>query len=355
MKSVLFASVLALLLLAGACNSRAELAPPCGTGKPALREHRYVTIGGIEQWTTVDGADCANPVVLIVHGGPGNPLSPVVDDLYGSWMKSFTIATWDQRLAGRTYARNEPVVELTEERVAATALTIDMLVADGIEVAEYLRSRLGKRKIILTGTSWGSVLGAHMAHDRPDLFYAYVGVSQLVNEGDNLAASYAATLDIARRKNDTASLATLAELGAPPWTNPRNFGRLRRIIRAYEGAATTPGPALKISAEYLSVADRAAYQAGEDLSFIKYVGLKGDGIAAHVDLPALGPKFRIPMYFVQGKEDLLTRPEITRSWYQSLEAPRKKLVLVPGAGHDPNFAMLDAHFRLVRDEVLPEK
>ncbi len=352
MKMRRLASCLALALPANVCSAAQGLAAPCGTQAVALREHQYVAIGGIEQWVTIDGADCARPIVLIVHGGPGNPLSPFLDQLYGSWTQSFTIATWDQRLSGRTYARNEPVVELTEERIAATSLTIERLVADGIEVAEYLKRRLGKRKIILTGTSWGSVLGVHMAHERPDLFEAYIGISQLVHEADNLAASYAATLDAARRKNDSAALATLAELGPPPWTNPRNFGRMRRIIRAYEAAATTPGPELKVPAEYSSEVDRAAYEAGEELSFIKYVGMKGDGMATHVNLPALGSKFRIPMYFVQGEEDLLTRPEITRAWFQTLQAPRKKLVMVPKAGHDPNFAMIEAHLRVLRDEVL---
>ena len=349
--------ILAILLVCMpliAANARAADASGCtGTEKNrAVHEHRYVRIGGIEQWITIDGADCANPVILFVHGGPGNPLSPYLDQLYGAWQGAFTLATWDQRLSGRTYARNEPVVELSEERLAGVQLTIDALVADGLEVAEHLRERLGKRKLILMGTSWGSVLGVHMAHQRPQLFQAYVGVSQLVNARDNLAASHAATLAMARRRNDAAHIATLEEIGAPPWKNPRSFGRMRRIIRAYEGDTTTPGPALQVAAEYASDADRAAYEAGEELSFIKYVGLAGDGMAVKVDLPALGTKYRLPMYFVQGEDDLLTLPSVTRSFYDSLRAPRKQLVMVPDAGHDPNFAMIDAQFRLLKDEVL---
>lgn len=41
---------------------------------------------------------------------------------------------------------------------------------DGIQVSEYLIKHLGKKKIILFGTSWGSVLGVTMATKRPDLF-----------------------------------------------------------------------------------------------------------------------------------------------------------------------------------------
>jgi pimeloyl-ACP methyl ester carboxylesterase len=318
-----------------------------------VHQHSYVKIGGIEQWIVIDGADDANPAILFVHGGPGNPLSPYIDQLYGAWQPSFTLATWDQRLTGRTYARNEPVTELTEERLAATTLTLEQLVDDGIEVAEYLRKRLGKRRLILTGSSWGSVLAVHMTIERPDLFYAYVGVSQLVNERDNLATSYAATLATAQRKNDAAAIATLQELGPPAWTNPRNFGRMRRIIRAYEAAATTAAPELKLAAEYSTDDYRAAYDAGEELSFVKYVGLTGDGMSKQVDLPALGAKFRVPVFVIQGEEDLLTRAEVTRRWFDRIEAPRKQLFMVPRAGHDPNFTMLDVQLRVIRDEVLP--
>ncbi len=348
------ALALILLAFAGMSAARATPAPGCAPAAKdrAVHEHAYVRIGGIEQWIVIDGADCRNPVILFVHGGPGNPISPIFDALYGEWQKDFTIATWDQRLSGRTYARNEPATELSEERIAATPFSIAQLVGDGIEIAEFLRGRLGKQQVILTGTSWGSVLAVHMAHQRPELFRAYVGVSQLVNDRDNATASYAATLAMAEKKQDAAALATLREIGPPPWTNPRSFGRKRRIIRAYENELSSPAPPLTLGAEYDTPADRAALEAGEEISFIKYVGLKGDGVAAQIDLSALGAKYALPMYFLQGEEDLLTRPEITRAFFDSLDAPRKKLVMVPRAGHDPNIAMIGAQFRLMKDEVL---
>lgn len=348
-------SAMFLFVLAAVAHADSKLSPACAHGAKdrALHEYEYVQIGGIDQWVVIEGADCSNPVLLFVHGGPGNPLSPFLDQLYGNWNDSYTLATWDQRLSGRTYGRNEPVTEVTEERLEATQLSIEQLVADGIEVAEHLRRRLGKRKIILTASSWGSVLGVHMAHERPDLFHAYVGVAQLVNASENLSASYSATLDMARGKRDELAVATLEELGPPPWTNPRNFGRLRRIIREYEGELTSPAPKLRFAAEYATDADNAAYEAGEEISFIKYVGMKGDGMAARVDLPALGTKFELPMFFLQGEDDLLTLPSVTEAYAASLQAPRKELVIVPMAGHDPNFELIKAHYMLLHVMVRP--
>ncbi len=63
----------------------------------SIDEKGYVLVGGIQQWMTIKGANRANPVVLFVHGGPGNPMSQYADALYQEWEKDFTIVQWDQR------------------------------------------------------------------------------------------------------------------------------------------------------------------------------------------------------------------------------------------------------------------
>src|SRR3954451_19832702 len=39
-------------------------------------EASYVRIGGIEQWVTIRGQDRVNPVLLFLHGGPGDVTNP---------------------------------------------------------------------------------------------------------------------------------------------------------------------------------------------------------------------------------------------------------------------------------------
>ena len=39
-------------------------------------EASYVSIGGIEQWVTIRGEDRSNPVLLFLHGGPGDVTNP---------------------------------------------------------------------------------------------------------------------------------------------------------------------------------------------------------------------------------------------------------------------------------------
>ena len=47
-------------------------------------------------------------------------------------------------------------------------MTVERMVADGIELSEYLREHLHRSKVVLVGHSWGTVMGVMMVKARPD-------------------------------------------------------------------------------------------------------------------------------------------------------------------------------------------
>jgi pimeloyl-ACP methyl ester carboxylesterase len=81
--------------------------------------------------------------------------------------------------------------------------------------------------------------------------------------------------------------------------------------------------------------------------------MKGDGMFSQVDLPKLGTDFAIPMFFVEGAQDLLATPDVAQRYYDSLKAPQKHLVMLERAGHDPNQDVIDAEYRMLKDRILP--
>ena len=328
----------------------ALLAFPADTIAAALapaNEEMFVPIGGIDQWITIKGTDRNNPVVLVLHGGPGDAWSPFADAMFAGWEKDFTMVQWDQRGAGRTFTKNGgPAIEPT--------MTLERMVQDGIEVAAFLTKHLGKKKIIILGGSWGSILGVHMAHARPDLFDAYVGMAQMVDWQKNVSAAYARVLDMARAAGDQQAVTALTTIGPPPWESLRKWPVFRKVERAYQAKIVTAPPAPQtLSPAYASPQEQAQYEAADDFSFIHFVGMTMSGPLTTVDLPALGAEFKIPIFIVQGEQDLTALPELAKAYVDSIKAPRKEFLLVPGTGHEPSVPSLSAVRKLLVEDVRP--
>ena len=194
-----------------------------------------------------------------------------------------------------------------------------------------------------------------MARARPDLFHAYLGTSQLVSYGENQQASYRKLLDLARAAADSKTATALETLGKPPWTNPRNFGILRRATRAYEARTSTAPPDTwwVATPEYATPEAQEIYVGGEDYSYLQFVGMNGDGMLSGIDLPALGTTFELPVFLLQGSEDLVTVPEVSKRYFDSIKAPEKAYVLLPATGHDPNEAMVRAQHEILMKRIAP--
>jgi pimeloyl-ACP methyl ester carboxylesterase len=321
---------------------------PSPSAPKPVNEEMFVRIGGIEQWITVKGKDDNNPVVLFLHGGPGDAWSPYARAMFGEWEKDFTLVQWDQRGAGRTYGKTGPSI--------APTMTIARMVQDGIEVAEYLTRRFNKKKIIIVGGSWGSILGIYMAHTQPDLFYAYLGLALLVNMRKGQAASFTRVLELAHGWHDREAITELTKIGPPPWHSDTvsSWHVYRKWERAYQAKlATAPPASEKISSEYASPSERAEYAAADDFSFEHFFGLTMSGPLEHVDLTALGTHFGIPIFIIQGQDDLMALPGLAKAYFDSITAPYKRFYLVPGTGHEPSAAQLDLALKVLVRQMRP--
>lgn len=322
-----------------------------------VNEAKFVSIGGIEQWITIKGNDRSKPVILFIHGGPGSVMSPYNDAIYGHWQKDFILVNWDQRGAGRTYGRNAPE-EAVEDYWIENPLTVEQMVADGIELTEYLTNHLGKQKVILAGTSWGSVLSTKMALKRPDLFHANIGLSQIVNFIESLQFAYRKIYEIAKSADDKETVEKLETLGAPPYAEAKNAGQLFRIIKKYELANEVPAPESwwKMAAEYDNETDAKNRYQGDDYSFIHFVGHEKMGIksmGATIDFLKESTEFEIPVYLIQGEGDISTPKEMTKEFFDKLEALKKEYFLVKEAAHGQNQAVVDTQYKVLIEYVLP--
>lgn len=130
-----------------------------------VQETYKATIGGIDQWINVRGQDRSNPILLFVHGGPASPAMPTIWQFQRPIEEYFTVVHWDQRAAGKTHAKTDP------QKIGDT-IRIQRYVDDVIEVAEHIKRRYDKEKVVLVGHSWGTIPATRAALARPELFHA---------------------------------------------------------------------------------------------------------------------------------------------------------------------------------------
>ena len=292
---------------------------PSSTG---VDEASYVSIGGIDQWVSIRGWDRDNPVLLFLHGGPGDPTYPWSFMYFAPWEKHFTIVQWDQRGAGRTLRK-------TGDAVAPT-ITVDRMVLDGIELSEYLCKHLGKRKIIILGHSFGSVLGVLMARRNPDLFQAYVGTGQVADGARNYFVNYTELIGRAQALGNQQALEELRSAGPPPYASGAGFRMQWKWSTIFEGAdkflAGNIGRTLVAPGG--SVQDLNNDANGMVLSADKLVPQ-----TQNLGPKELGLEFSVPIFFIQGELDFTSATSLAREYMAALHAPRKEFIAIPDGGH----------------------
>lgn len=319
--------LLAALVAAGALGYRAYRQHETATlleihSANGIAEAQFVRIGDVDEWVQIRGENRNNPVILFLHGGPGYSAIPYFQRVMRSWERDYTIVHWDQRAAGKSYARNGGAQQPKP--------TLDQMVSDGIEVAEYARKRLHQPKLILIGYSWGSALGLEIARARPDLFYAYVGTGQVMDTAASELASYRGLLALARAADDQKSVAALIAIGAPPYPGYAELSRERAILQLYRPAGERhldPYRTLLLAPGYSlfeieDIYDRAPELARNLLTMVLTWKVTDRG--SHFD---------VPLYFFLGEQDLWTSPRVVEAYLPLLSAPHKEIVLLPDVGH----------------------
>lgn len=307
-----------------------------------------VMLGGTLQAVNIRGRDHTNPVLLVVHGGPGTTSTPFAWSYQRTWEDFFTVVNWDQRGAGRSYSLGDP------EGVAAT-LTLDRYRDDAIELIDYLRERLGVHKVVLLGQSWGTAIGLAVCAERPDLLHAYVGTAQIINFRVGEQVSYDMALDIARTQNNVDAIGELEALAPYPGAgdlDPVKALRLRKWTGLF-GAMAFGRSDLDfwIKTSLLS----PDYGPDDFLSSQRGALLSAQVMAPKLmdlDFSALD-RLNAPVVIVHGKKDGICPIALVEDWIDALEAPSKHMVSLPDCAHVPQIEQPGLMLKALLDHVLP--
>jgi len=294
-----------------------------------IERNEAVRIGGIDQYVSIRGADRRNPVLLLIHGGPGFPTMPL-----GWWdahglEEYFTVVQWDQRGAGKTHLLNDP-------KAVAPTMKPERFVDDTEEPVAWLRSQLGKDKIFVLGTSWGSIVGLEFARRRPEWLHAYIGMGQAANSPESERRGYAFALAAARKagnKQAIADLESIAPYSAPGKPIPLKDIQLERKWSDYFGGVMAyrqhqvDGIGVRLSPDYSDEEAQHVYDGnGFSEGFLLSPVLSLDFTAV--------TKLECPLVIFAGRHDRTVNSTVAKEWFDRMRAPTKQFVWFENSAHE---------------------
>lgn len=292
-----------------------------------IQQHLFLPVNGTKQWISIRGRDRRNPILLVLHGGPGSPEMPAVWTFQSPWEDYFTVVEWAQRGTGKTYEAN------TRAQMAP-GMSIAGMTHDAEAVVQYLRHRFHKKKIFILGHSWGTVLGVRLAQRHPDWFYAYIGVGQIVNERRGQRLAYEFVLHRAETDHNVAAIRQLRSIA--PYPGPNLTVARLSVLNKWE---MHYGALIYRRSHFHWYARSWELSPLYEPSDIEAIAAGGLFSLEHLLGPLLSVNFEqvthfgCPVIEFVGAHDHTTPASLVIQWFKRLHAPSKRLVIFADSAH----------------------
>jgi pimeloyl-ACP methyl ester carboxylesterase len=264
-----------------------------------------VSINRIQQFISIKGSNDEAPLILFLHGGPGRSLIPFAGVFTKQLTEKFVVVQWDQRETGETLKLN----------ASKETLTVDLLKSDALELVKHLLKKYHRKKLYLVSHSWGSVMGFDIAQKHPELLYAYIPISPMIDA----EKSTKETVDLLREwaketKNDTA-MTELATIHLP-FTTKEDLYYSQKWLFAHNEVEGAKSPEFK-----------AIFYTWMETWFPVWIA------QSKTSLYTSTTEIKCPIYFFGGRGDNQTSSKVAFDYYQFLKAKQKQFIWFEHSGH----------------------
>ena len=232
MKKVLYLLLILLGLLAIAFIARnfyqyRQLSRTRVTSEAGIDRLFYLDIRGQKTGVLARGNDLSNPILLMIHGGPGYP-DMILGRCYDEGLlDEFTVVRYDQRGIGKSRS----------DKLKDAQLSIENFTQDLLALTDALKANIPHVDVYLLGHSWGTVLGIKAAYQAPDKFKAYIGMGQIVHQQKADSISFEFCLKQAKEHGDEEALEILNNMDANLYSSSRELlSQQREILQKYKGS-----------------------------------------------------------------------------------------------------------------------
>ncbi len=311
-----------------------------------INEYNKYNINGVEHSVFIKGQNVSNPLLIILHGGPG------LSDFY-FWQthnkkleEKYTVVTYDQRGSGLSY----------NDSISKNSLTFSQLENDALKLINLIKTRFKKDKVFLIGHSAGSITGINLVKNNPKLFSAFISIGQVVNGYSNEKISLEYSLSKAIANKDTIAINELKDLKSRyPNQNKKNslsdLYLSRKWLRKFNGdlcqGTTMNGLYVNMDPTAKKYYNEKLISKGESFSMVSM----WDEVMK-IDLFKSVTKIDVPIYFIAGRCDYNTPSILTYKYYRKIKAPIKKFIWFENSGHYTPFTEPDNFNDLLMNEIL---
>lgn len=294
--------------------------------KESISIIKKIRLGGIEQGILIRGQNISNPVLLILHGGPGAPHIGHARHFQKELEKHFVVVNWDQRGSGMSYYEDMPI----------DSMNLEQFILDGLELVKYIRENFSNNKIILIGYSWGSIIGMYMIQRHPEYFHAYFSMSQFVNIHENLNQVYKLLQQKAIVKNDKDAIKQLIKV------NSANIKDSRLILEKISFELGGMHSDLQLTSQLLYLCSHSGEYIQKDLDILdKCYDFSKNTLQNEintVDLFHTSLEVKVPLYFLLGRNDTVLSPYLSQKYFEKIKANQKKIIWFENSAHDIIFS-----------------
>ncbi|MGA9226563.1 MAG: alpha/beta fold hydrolase [Mesobacillus sp.] len=306
-------------------------------------------VNGTKQFIFIESKSTDRPIILFLHGGPGQPIPFGVSSrgVYPDLAENFIAVYYDQRGAGKSYHKDIPI----------ETMNVHQFVDDTKQIIDYLTERFDQDMIYLSGMSWGSIIGMKIVEEHPEKIKGYFGISQFVNNAENQRLSTEWLWDIAVKKNDKKLKEDLASFGEPPYTIEKEE-KFSKYISQFGGDNYSDEKVKKanilnyvkpifISPDYTLKDIYSVLVSGAKFSLFTAKELQKE-IQQEVDLQTIRRVYS-PIYIFQGKHDKLTNYDLSLDFYNQLEVQGdKEFITLENSAHYPN----EEDFKIIIEKMI---
>ena len=236
-------------------------------------------------------------------------------------------------------------------------MTVEQFISDTLSVTDYVQHTFSAEKIYLMAHSGGSFFGLQAAARAPNLYYAYIGIAQMVNQLESERLAYEHMLERFQQAGNSRMMRKLQ--AAPPSITsgtPDAYLAVRDRAMHSLGIGTTRDINSVVTGIVLPSLKSPQYTLREKVKMWR--GKFSYGVSAlwnemvATNLAESLTELALPIYFLHGVYDYTCSYTLAKGYFEQLKAPLKGFYTFERSAHSPIFEEPQKAAKILRDNVL---